>query len=66
MFLFKGPRKYFTMFAWYGTSYFFLHNPQYLHMKKQKVALKPRSELETSHYLLAHRGGGYEAPENTM
>jgi glycerophosphoryl diester phosphodiesterase len=47
--------------AWYGVSYFFLQNPQYLHVKKQKLELvnKPK-------YILAHRGGSLEAPENTL
>ena len=40
--------------------------PLYLHEKKNKITLTPLSELETTHYLFAHRGGSMEAPENTM
>jgi glycerophosphoryl diester phosphodiesterase len=47
--------------AWYGTSYFFLQNPHYLHVKKSKLDL-PKKDI----YLMSHRGGSMENPENTL
>ena len=46
-----------------GTSYYFLHHPELLHFKKDKIKMPDK---EHSHYLIAHRGGSMEAPENTL
>ena len=48
----------------YGaTSYFFLKNPQILHVKKEKLKLP---EKKYARYVIAHRGGSMERPENTL
>lgn len=46
-----------------GTSYYFLKHPELLHVKKNKLKLPPR---KYEHYMIAHRGGSKEAPENTL
>jgi len=49
-----------------ATSYFFLQNPQYLHdTRKKRLRLPPLKDGET-HYVIAHRGGSMENPENTL
>ncbi len=50
-----------------GTSYYFLHNPDQLHAEEKYKRLKmPKLEEGMSHYVIAHRGGSMENPENTL
>jgi hypothetical protein len=49
-----------------GTSYYFLKNPQYLHDTEHKRLKMPPLPKEMSHYVIAHRGGSMEKPENTL
>ncbi len=53
--------------ALYGaTSYFFLQNPDYLHDTRKKRLQLPKLKEGESHYVIAHRGGSMENPENTL
>jgi glycerophosphoryl diester phosphodiesterase len=49
-----------------GTSYYFLLNPQLIHGKPKKRLKMPLLEEGCSHYIIAHRGGSMENPENTL
>ena len=53
--------------AAYGlTSYYFLKNPEIIHDCKQRRLAMPKLEEGCSHYVIAHRGGTMENPENTL
>ena len=56
-------KLFFGLAIYSGTSYFFLKNPEFLHVKKDKLKLPPS---KYSRYILAHRGGSLEQPENTL
>ena len=59
--------KVFKALALYsGTSYFFLQNPEYLHNTSNKRLRMPTLKKGESHYVIAHRGGSMENPENTL
>lgn len=49
--------------AYGSTSYFFLKNPELLHKRKNKLKV-PHSDQ--SMYIITHRGGSMECPENTL
>ena len=48
-----------------ATSYYFLKNPELLHHRKTKLELPPLPHNQAK-YLIAHRGGSLENPENTL
>eukprot|EP00347_Sterkiella_histriomuscorum_P017021 403350958 len=48
-----------------ATSYYFLRHPELLHRKKDKLKL-PQLQAGQTHYVIAHRGGSLENPENTL
>ena len=51
----------------YGiTSYYFLKHPELLHDTKQRRLKLPALEAGCSKYVIAHRGGSMENPENTL
>ena len=53
--------------ALYGcTSYYFLKHPEILHDTRQTRLQLPPLEPTCSHYVIAHRGGTMENPENTL
>ncbi|CDW73207.1 glycerophosphodiester phosphodiesterase domain-containing protein 1 [Stylonychia lemnae] len=54
-----------SLAAYSGTSYYFLKHPEILHRKKEKLRLPQLKEGQTK-YLIAHRGGSCENPENTL
>jgi glycerophosphoryl diester phosphodiesterase len=51
-----------------GSSYYLLHHPEVLHPneKQQKRLKMPELPGDMSHYVIAHRGGSMENPENTL
>jgi hypothetical protein len=61
---------------WYAISFIFLLNPLLLHKYKNKLPLTKKPNYSNkddihilgkgSPYLFAHRGGSFEAPENTL
>lgn len=66
-------------FGWFGISYYFLLNPQLIHGRQTKLALHDRPKYlqkstkceeyiygESPPFLISHRGGSLDAPENTM
>ncbi|CDW71239.1 glycerophosphodiester phosphodiesterase domain-containing protein 1-like [Stylonychia lemnae] len=53
------------MVIYWSISYIFLKYPLLLHQKKNKLKLPPKKD-DHSHYILAHRGGSVENPENTL
>lgn len=56
-------KVYFSLGLYAATSYYFLKHPEYLHSKKNKLKLPPNA---FPRYIIAHRGGSMEAPENTL
>lgn len=53
--------------AYYGVSYYFLKNPLVLHRKKDALRLPPLDAAKgETKYVIAHRGGSAEGPENTL
>lgn len=67
------------LFSWYGISFFFLLNPRYLHKKQKKLRLPRQPKyLEAVQragkykvgacppFIISHRGGSLDAPENTQ
>ena len=74
--------EYYTAFAivlWYTVSYFFLCNPLILHNKKTKLKMsmlpkylvgkfkdKKYVHGESPPFLVTHRGGSLDGPENTL
>lgn len=60
-------RRLYQGFALYaGTSYYLLHHPEVLHDTQQKRLRVPNLHDDHSHYVIAHRGGSMENPENTL
>jgi hypothetical protein len=53
----------FGFFVYVGTSQYFLRHPEYLHVKKNKLKLPP---IDLPIYVIPHRGGSMEYPENTL
>jgi glycerophosphoryl diester phosphodiesterase len=49
-----------------GTSYYFLHHPEVLHSNEKRRLKLPPLSPDMSHYVIAHRGGSMENPENTL
>lgn len=43
----------------------FMDHPSLLHTKRTKFQMVEKG-IKYSHHLIAHRGGGWDAPENTM
>ena len=56
-------RLLFGLAAYLGTSYYLLKHPQKVHLKHQRLKLPP---VDTQLYIIPHRGGSLEAPENTL
>jgi glycerophosphoryl diester phosphodiesterase len=60
-------RLYLGLGLYAGTSYYLLHHPELVHDTKQRRLKMPVLEKEQlSHYVIAHRGGSMENPENTL
>ena len=58
--------KYFYGLLWYFVcSQLLLKFSQILHPRRTKFRMKDKGE-DFSHHFIAHRGGGWHAPENTM
>ena len=55
-------RTWAGLFGYAGTSYYFLHNPDKLHMRNMKT----QELMKQDKVLFAHRGGSIENPENTI
>jgi glycerophosphoryl diester phosphodiesterase len=56
-------RLIFGIVVYIGTSQYFLRHPELLHIKKNKLKLPP---VELPFYVIPHRGGSMENPENTL
>jgi len=58
--------KYFIGLLWYLLAVkFFTDHPNLLHPRRTKFTMIDKTE-RYSHHFIAHRGGGWHAPENTM
>ena len=60
----QGKHVY-AILWWFLACKSLLKNPQLLHPVRKKLKMIPRKP-GFSHWLIAHRGGSAEAPENTL
>lgn len=64
MFILKRRKLVFALGVYAVTSNYFLHHPELLHAKKDKLKISKPENLKT--VVIAHRGGSQENPENTL